>query len=159
MFCMLDFHFRCLCGPWLLVHLRPNNVLTLLQCLTVGMLVGQPVVFGILELEVRVAQLALLGSEVFEVLGTVVGVAELILVVHSWAVLAAVGGSEENGATTEKMLQMSVMHLDQRRKETVLTKGCKKKKSSFSAKTEASVSCMTAADVKSRQPTECPALR
>lgn len=54
------------------------------------MLVGQPVVFGALELKVRVAELALLSSEIFEVLGAVVGVAQLILVVHSRAVLAAV---------------------------------------------------------------------
>lgn len=57
------------------------------------MLVGQPVVFGILELEVGVAELALLGSEVFEVLGAVVRVAKLILVVNPRAVLAAIGGS------------------------------------------------------------------
>lgn len=49
-------------------------------------------VFGILELKVGVAELALLGSEIFEVLGAVVGVAQLILVVYSWAVLATVGG-------------------------------------------------------------------
>lgn len=89
----------------------PNNEVTFYWP-TIGMLVGQPVVFGILELEVRVAQLALLSSEVFEVLGTVVGVAELILVVHSWAVLAAVGGPEGNGTTTEQLFRMSAMHLD-----------------------------------------------
>lgn len=60
--------------------------------LTVGMLVWQPVVFGVLELKVGVAELALLGSEVFKVFGAVVSVAQLILIVHSWAVLAAVGG-------------------------------------------------------------------
>lgn len=89
----------------------PNNVVTFYWP-TIGMLEGQPVVFGVLELEVRVAQLALLGSEVFEVLGTVVGVAELILVVHSWAVLATVGGPERNGTTTEQLFRMSAMHLD-----------------------------------------------
>ena len=57
------------------------------------MLVGQPVVFGILEFKVGVAELALLGSEIFKVLGAVVCVAELVLVVHSRAVLAPVGGS------------------------------------------------------------------
>ena len=55
------------------------------------MLVGQPVVFGVLELEVGVAELALLRPEVLEVLGAVVGVAQLILVVDPRAVLAAVG--------------------------------------------------------------------
>lgn len=62
--------------------------------LTVGVLVGQPVVLGALELEVGVAQLALLGAEVLKVLGAVVGVAELVLVVHPRAVLAAVGRPE-----------------------------------------------------------------
>lgn len=99
---------------WLLLQLHRNKA----YWLTVRMLVGQPVVFGILELKVWVAQLALLGAEVFEVLGTVVGVTELILVVHSWAVLAAVGGSEENGATAEQLLRMSAMHLYRRRKKT-----------------------------------------
>lgn len=56
------------------------------------MLIGQPMVFGILELKVGVAELALLGSEILEVLRAVVSVAQLILVVYSWAVLAAVGG-------------------------------------------------------------------
>ncbi len=50
-------------------------------------------VFGILELKVGVAELALLGSEVFKVLGAVVSVAQLVLVVNSWAVLATVGGT------------------------------------------------------------------
>lgn len=63
------------------------------------MLVGQPVVFGVLELKVGVAELALLGSEVFEVLGAVIRVAKLILIVDPRAVLAAVGGS----AGKEKM--------------------------------------------------------
>lgn len=44
--------------------------------------------------------------------GAVVGVAQLVLVVHSWAVLATVGGSKENGTTTEGVLTMSVMHLE-----------------------------------------------
>lgn len=123
MFWMLDCLFQSFCGLWLLLQLCPNNMLTFCWP-TVGMLVGQPVVFGVLELKVRVAQLALLGSEVLEVLGTVVGVAELILVVHSWAVLAAVGGSEGNGATTEQMLRMSPMHFDRRRKKTLVMKGC-----------------------------------
>lgn len=113
---MLNCVFQRFCGLWLLLQLCCNNMVTFYWP-TVGILVGQPVVFGILELKVRVAQLALLGSEVFEVPGTVVGVAELILVVHSWAVLATVGGSEENGATTEQLLRMSSMHLDQRRKK------------------------------------------
>lgn len=52
-------------------------------------------VSGILELEVGVAELALLGAEVFKVLGAVVSVAELVLVIHPRAVLAAVGRSEE----------------------------------------------------------------
>lgn len=82
--------------------------------LTIGMLVGQPVVFSILKLEVGVAELALLGSKVFKVLGAVVGVTELVLEVHSWAVLAAIGGPEENGATTEKPLKMSAVYLEQR---------------------------------------------
>lgn len=85
--------------------------------LTIGMLVGQPVVFRVLKLEVGVAELALLGSKVFKVLGAVVGVAELVLEVHSWAVLAAIGGPEENGATTEKLLKMSAVHLEQRIKK------------------------------------------
>lgn len=59
------------------------------------MLVGQPMVFGILEFKVGVAELALLGSEIFEVLGAVVSVAQLILVVHSRAVLATVRGPAE----------------------------------------------------------------
>lgn len=54
------------------------------------MLVGQPVVFGILELKVGVSELALLGSEVLKVLGAVVDVAQLILIVHSRTVLTAV---------------------------------------------------------------------
>lgn len=57
------------------------------------MLVGQPMVFGILELKVGVAELALLASEIFKVLRAVISVAQLILVVYSWAVLATVGGS------------------------------------------------------------------
>lgn len=80
--------FHCSSG----LSLGQNNLLTF-SWLTVGMLVGQPVVFGILELEVGVAELALLGSEVFEVLGAVVRVAKLILVVNPRAVLAAIGGS------------------------------------------------------------------
>lgn len=51
-----------------------NNVLTF-YWFTIRMLVGQPVVFSILELEVGVAELALLGSKVFEVLGAVISVA------------------------------------------------------------------------------------
>ena len=58
------------------------------------MLIGQPVVFGILELEVGVAELALLGTEIFKVFGAVVNVAQLVLVVYSRAVLATVGGPE-----------------------------------------------------------------
>lgn len=80
--------------------------------LTVRMLIGQPVVFGVLELEMRVAELALLGSEVFIVFRAVVVVAQLVLIVHSWAVLATVGGSEENGTTTEELLRMSAMYLE-----------------------------------------------
>lgn len=91
----------------------PNNVV-IFPWLTIGMFVGQPVVFPILKLEVGVAELALLGSEVFKVLGAVIGVAELVLEVHSWAVLAAIGGPEENGATTEKLLKMSAVYLEQR---------------------------------------------
>lgn len=51
-----------------------HNVLTF-YWLTIRMLVGQPVVFSILELEVGVTELALLGSKVFEVLGALVSVA------------------------------------------------------------------------------------
>lgn len=54
------------------------------------MLVGQPVVFGILEFKVGVAELALLSSEIFKVPGAVVCIAQLVLVVYAWAVLAAV---------------------------------------------------------------------
>lgn len=72
--------------------LEQNNLLTFFW-LTIGMLVGEPVVFGILELKVRVAELALLGSEILEVLGAVISVAQLILIVYSWAVLATVGGT------------------------------------------------------------------
>lgn len=50
-------------------------------------------VFGVLELKVGVSELALLRSEVLEVPGAVVRVAQLILVVYSRAVLTAVGGS------------------------------------------------------------------
>lgn len=89
------------------------NVFTFYR-LTIGMLVGQPVVFSILKLKVGVAQLALLGSKVFKVLRAVVSVAELVLEVHSWAVLAAIGGPEEDGATTEKLLKMSAVYLEQR---------------------------------------------
>lgn len=72
------------------------------------MLVRQPVVFGILKLKVGVSELALLGSEVLEVLGAVVSVAQLILVVHSWAVLATIGGSGEgNGWTSERQIRQS----------------------------------------------------
>lgn len=46
---------------------------------------------GALELKVGVAVLALLGAEILKVFGTVVGAAQLILVVHARAVLAAVG--------------------------------------------------------------------
>lgn len=72
--------------------MEQNNLLTFFW-LTVGMLIGLPMVFGILELKVGVAELALLGSEIFEVLGAVVSVAQLILIVYSWAVLATIGGS------------------------------------------------------------------
>lgn len=61
------------------------------------MFVGQPMVFGILEFKVGVAELALLSSEILEVLWAVVRVAELILEVHSWAVLAAIGGPAGGG--------------------------------------------------------------
>lgn len=61
--------------------------------LTIRMLVRQPVVFGILELKVGVSELALLSTEVLEVPGAVVGVAQLILVVYSRAVLTTIGGS------------------------------------------------------------------
>lgn len=50
-------------------------------------------VFGILKLKVGVPELALLGSEIFKMLGAVVSVAQLILVVYSWAVLATIGWS------------------------------------------------------------------
>lgn len=84
------FIFHCSSG----LTLEQKNLLTFCW-LTVEMLVGQPVVFGILKLKVGVAELALLGSVIFEVLGAVVSVAKLILVVYSWAVLATVGGSGE----------------------------------------------------------------
>ena len=70
--------------------LDQNNLLTFFW-LTVGMLIGQPVVFGILKLKVGVAELALLRSEVFKMPRAVVCVAELILVVYSRAVLATIG--------------------------------------------------------------------
>lgn len=74
------------------------------------MLVGQPVVLGALELKVGVAQLALLGAEVFKVLGAVVSVAELVLVVHPRAVLAAVGGSEEAGGAGKPSDTSATLH-------------------------------------------------
>lgn len=134
------FFFLRFGGLGLLLQLRSENVLTF-YWLTIGMLVGQPVVFGILELEVRVAQLALLGSEVFEVLGAVYRVAELILVIHSWAVLATVGGPVGNGATTERLLRMSAMHLEHKRKTTMLVNGCSKTSHSSDVQ-KASASCV-----------------
>lgn len=73
-------------------HPTPAAV-CLFPWLTVRMLIRQPVVFGILELKVGVAILALLGSEIFKVLGAFVCVAQLVLVVDSRTVLAAVRGS------------------------------------------------------------------
>ena len=57
-------------------------------------------VFGALELEVGVAELTLLSPEVLEVLGAVVGVAQLILVVHPGTVLSPVG--RPGGGETDK---------------------------------------------------------
>lgn len=57
------------------------------------MLVGQPVVLGVLELKVGVAQVTLLRSEVLKVLGAVGRVAKLILKVDARAILAAVDGT------------------------------------------------------------------
>ena len=84
--------------------LDQNNLLTCFW-LTVGMLIGKPVVFGILELKMRVSELALLGSEILKVFWAVVSVAELILVVYSRAVLATVGGTLGNGLTTEERIR------------------------------------------------------
>lgn len=67
-------------------------------------------VLGALELKVGVAQLALLGAEVFKVLGAVVSVAELVLVVHPRAVLAAVGGSEEAGGAQKPSHTSATLH-------------------------------------------------
>ena len=66
------------------------------------MFVGQPVVLGALELKVRVAKLALLGSEILKVLGAFVSVAELVFVVDSRAVLTTVGGP--SGWGTQKKI-------------------------------------------------------
>lgn len=75
-------------------------------------------VSGILELKVGVAELALLGAEVFKVLGAVVSVAELVLVVHPRAVLAAVGWSEgEARKITREADQTACEHSE--RKPTV----------------------------------------
>lgn len=68
---------------------QQHNLLTLPQ-LTVGMLIREPVVFGILEFKVGVAKLALLGSEIFKVLRALVYVAQLVIIVDSRTVLAAV---------------------------------------------------------------------
>lgn len=70
-------------------------------------------VLGTLELKVGVAQLALLGAEVFKVLGAVVGVAELVLVVQPRAVLAAVGGSEEAGGAEEPSDTSATLHCEE----------------------------------------------
>lgn len=67
-------------------------------------------VLGTLEFKVGVAQLALLGAEVFKVLGAVVSVAELVLVVHPRAVLAAVGGSEEAGGAEKPSHTSATLH-------------------------------------------------
>ena len=69
--------------------------------LTVLVFVGQPVVLGALELKVRVAELTLLGSEVLKVLGAFVGVAELVFVIDSRAVLTTVGGPLGGGNGTK----------------------------------------------------------
>lgn len=102
--------------------LDQNNLLTFFW-LTVGMLIGQPVVFGILKLKVGVAELALLGSEVFKMPGAVVCVAELILVVYSRAVLATVGGpGERNNVNIGGADQTVCKSLEAGQKKTQLTK-------------------------------------
>lgn len=60
--------------------------------LTVGVLMGQPVVLGVLKLKVRVPLLALLCSEVLEVLLALLRVTKLVLKVDAGAVLTAVDG-------------------------------------------------------------------
>lgn len=55
------------------------------------MLIREPVVFPVLIFEVGIPLLALLLPEIFEVLGTVLGAAELELVARSHARAASVG--------------------------------------------------------------------
>lgn len=73
--------------------------------LTIRMLVRQPVVLGILKFKIGVARLALLCAEILKMLWAVVCVAELVFVVHSWAVLSTVGGPL--GREYTKMLRPS----------------------------------------------------
>lgn len=62
----------------------------MLQKLTVWVLIGKPVVFGVLVFKVRVAMLTLLSSEVLKVFGTIICVAQLVLIVHPWTILTSV---------------------------------------------------------------------
>lgn len=59
--------------------------------LTINMLIGEPVVFGVLVLKVRVPLPALLLSEILKVLGTVLGVAQLELVARPHTCAAPIG--------------------------------------------------------------------
>lgn len=72
-------------------------------------------VSAILELKVGVAELALLGAEVFKVLGAVVSVAELVLIVHPRAVLAAVGRSEEESRKMTREADQTVCEHSERK--------------------------------------------
>lgn len=69
--------------------------------LTINMFIGEPVVFGVLVLKVRVPLPALLLSEILQVLGAVLGVAQLELVARPHARTASVGrtatGRETHG--------------------------------------------------------------
>lgn len=63
--------------------------------LTIGVLVGQPVVPAILEFKVRVSLLALLGSEVLEVFLAFFCVTKLVLKINTRTILAAIDGPKE----------------------------------------------------------------
>ena len=63
------------------------------RLLTIDMFIGEPVVFRVLVLKVRIPLPALLLSEIFKVLRTVLSVAQLELVAWPHARAASVGGT------------------------------------------------------------------
>lgn len=60
------------------------------------MLVGQPVVLGVLVLKVRIPLPALLLSEILKVLGAILSVAELELIARPYTCAASIGWTAED---------------------------------------------------------------